>query len=59
MLSPQVVAHVLLCLQAKQIADMRILLKDSAEREQELIQEREELQKKVSSYHAAVSDFII
>ncbi|PVD27873.1 hypothetical protein C0Q70_10448 [Pomacea canaliculata] len=33
---------------AKQIADMRILLKDSAEREQELIQEREELQKKVA-----------
>lgn len=59
MLSPQVVAHVLLCLQAKQIADMRILLKDSAEREQELIQEREELQKKVSCYYAAVSDFII
>jgi len=34
-------------LQTKQLTDMKVLLRDSAEREQTLMQEKEELQEKV------------
>jgi len=36
-------------LQTKQVADMKVLLRDSAERERTLLQEKQELEEKV--YH--------
>ena len=43
--------------QSKQISDMKVLLRDAAEREQELVHEKDELQQKVCYFFVTFAHY--